>query len=127
MKMVVISLMILVVLIGVWAWFHFTYIDPVTSYFWENLLILSDKVSLSDWESAEFDMEAYAIKWQDIREYWVYFINQEDIDNIDFSIKKSEMYIKNRNKSNAQAELEHLRLLFNVIEENECLSLDNIF
>lgn len=127
MRMVVISLIVLLVMIGVWIWFHFTSVEPITSYYWENVEVLLDVVVREDWETAERDIEFYREKWDGARKLWVYFINQDEIDNIDISMKRSLSYIKSKDKNKAQAELEHLRILFNIIKENECLALDNIF
>lgn len=127
MRMVVISLIVLLVMVGVWIWFHFTSVEPITSYYWENVELLLGVVDSEDWDTAERDMEFYRGKWDGERKLWVYFINQDEIDNIDISMKRSLSYIKNKDKNKAQAELEHLRILFNIIKENECLALDNIF
>lgn len=127
MRMVIISLMVLIVMIGVWVWFHFTSIEPVTSYYWENLPFLSQDIEEGKWEKAEGDYELYYGRWEEARGLWVYFINQDEIDNIDSSIKKLRTFIDNKDKNMAQAELEHLRVQFNIIKENECLALDNIF
>lgn len=127
MRMVVISLIVLIILIGVWIWFHFTKIEPNTQYYWDSLSDLSNKIDFQQWNAAEYDMINYSKKWESIRRYWVFFLNQDDIDNIDISIKRLGIYVKNNDKVKAQAELEHLKILFNIIKENECLSLDNIF
>ena len=37
MRMVVISLIILLIMIGIWAWFYYGSVDPVTTYYWDNL------------------------------------------------------------------------------------------
>jgi len=126
MRMVVISLMILLLMIGLWIWFHYTSVEPVTTYYWEKLIELSNSIYVDDWQKTEYDMRNYYKKWENTRNLWVYFINQNEIDDIDSSIRKLDSYIKNRDKNMAQAELEHLRVLFNVIKENECLSLENI-
>lgn len=127
MRMVVISLIIFLLLIGLWIWFHYTSVNPVTTYYWEKLIDLSTLIYVDDWQKAEYNMNEYFDKWENTRNLWVYFVNQSEIDEIDFSIRKLDSYIKNRDKNMAQAELEHLRVLFNVIKENECLSLENIF
>lgn len=127
MRMVIISLIVLIVMIGVWVWFHFTSVEPVTSYYWEKLPLLSQLIEEGNWEKAGDDYEHYYSRWEEARGLWVYFINQDEIDNIDSSIKKLEAFIKNKDENMAQAELEHLRIQFNIIKENECLALDNIF
>lgn len=126
MRMVIISLTILLVLIGIWVWFHFTSIEPTTTYFYESLPELTALIKVEAWEIADATISSYYDRWQEVRKLWIYFINQNDIDNIDSSILKLEVFIKNKDKTMAQAELEHLRILFNIIKENECLSLENI-
>lgn len=126
MKMVLISLIILLILVGIWIWFHFTSIEPTTTYYYEVLTELSNLIYTDQWNKAENDMLYYYENWEDVRNLWIYFINQNDIDNIDSSIGRLDSFIKNRDKIMAQAELEHLKVLFNVIKENECLSLENI-
>lgn len=127
MRMVIISLIFFLLFIGLWIWFHFTSVEPVTTYYWENLIDLSTLIYVDDWQKAEYNMNTYFEKWDNTRNLWVYFVNQSEIDEIDSSIRKLDSFIRNRDKNMAQAELEHLRVLFNVIKENECLSLENIF
>lgn len=126
MRMVLISLAILLVLVGIWIWFHFTKVEPYTTYFDESLVDLSHLILSEQWNNAASNMLDYNNRWKDIRNLWVYFINQNDIDNIDSSIKKLQVFINNKDKTMAQAELEHLRVLFTIILENECLSMENI-
>ncbi|MBP7278951.1 MAG: DUF4363 family protein [Sedimentibacter sp.] len=127
MKMVVISLIILLLMIGMWAWFYYGSVDPVTTYYWDSLIKLSDIVRKEDWERAKRDISIYTDKWYEVKKTWVFFINQEDLDNIDSSIRQLNIYIENEEKILAQAELEHLIVLFYVIDENECLTIENIF
>jgi len=127
MRMVVISFIIFVLVIFIWVWFHFTSVEVVTSYYWENLIDLSNFIYVDDWDKAENEMREYTERWEETRKLWIYFLNQKDINNIDASFKKLDVYIRNFDKTMAQAELEQLRMLFNVIKEQECLSLDNIF
>ncbi|HQK53696.1 MAG TPA: DUF4363 family protein [Sedimentibacter sp.] len=127
MKMVVISLIILLLMIGIWAWFYYGSVDPATTYYWDSLIKLSDIVRNEDWETAKRDISIYTDKWYEVKKTWVFFINQEDLDNIDSSIRQLNIYIENEEKILAQAELEHLIVLFYVIDENECLTIENIF
>lgn len=127
MRMMVISFIVILIIIFIWFWFHFSSIEVVTSYFLENLIDMSNTIDANDWDKARTDMITYSKKWEESKIPWIYFLNQKDIDNIDTSFAKLEIYIKNVNKTMAQAELEQLRSYFNVIKENECLTLDNIF
>ena len=88
MRMVVISLIILIILIGVWIWFHFTSVEPVTTYYWENLILLSETIGEENWKNAEDTMKYYSEDWKKTRGLWVYFINQNEIDNIEISMER---------------------------------------
>jgi len=114
-------------MIGIWAWFYYGSVDPATTYYWDSLIKLSDIVRNEDWERAKRDISIYTDKWYEVKKTWVFFINQEDLDNIDSSIRQLNIYIENEEKILAQAELEHLIVLFYVIDENECLTIENIF
>ena len=127
MRMVVISLIILLLMMGIWAWFYYGSVNPVTTYYWDNLEYLSSIVKNEDWETAKKDISIYADKWHEVKKTWVFFLNQRDLDNIDSSIRQLNIYIENEEKILAQAELEHLVVLFYVIDENESLILENIF
>lgn len=126
MRMVIISLLVLLVLVGIWIWFHFTSVEPTTTYYYEVLTELSNLIYTDQWNKVETNMLYHYDNWKDVRNLWIYFINQNDIDNIDISMRKLDSFIKNRDKTMAQAELEHLRVLFIIIKENECLSMENI-
>ena len=127
MRMVVISFIILLLMIGIWAWFYYTSIGPVTTFYWDKLTELTDVVRNEDWERAERDLAEYTDKWYETKKVWVFFVNQRDLDNIDSSIRQLGVYIENKEKVLAQAELEHLIVLFYIIDENECLTIENIF
>lgn len=127
MRMVVISLIILMIMIGIWAWFYYGSVGPVTSFYRDNLPVLSDLVKDENWDRAMKDIKEYTDKWYEVKKLWMYFINQKDLDNIDSSLEQLNIYIENKEKILAQAELEHLIVLFRIIDENECLSLENIF
>lgn len=127
MRMVVISLIILLLMMGIWAWFYYGSVNPVTTYYWDNLEYLSSIVKNEDWETAKKDISIYTDKWHEVKKTWVFFLNQRDLDNIDSSIRQLNIYIENEEKILAQAELEHLVVLFYVIDENESLTLENIF
>jgi len=127
MRMVVISLIILMIMISIWAWFYYCSVGPVTSFYRDNLPVLSDLVKDENWDRAMKDIKEYTDKWYEVKKLWMYFINQKDLDNIDSSLEQLNIYIENKEKILAQAELEHLIVLFRIIDENECLSLENIF
>lgn len=127
MKMLIISLIFLLMMIGVWIWYHFTSIEPMTDYYNENLKDLSKVVEKEQWEKADEDIQTYLDKWEDVKKIWVYFIDQKDLDNIESSMNKVNVYIKNKEKVYAQAELEHMMVLFGIIKDNECLVIQNVF
>ncbi len=127
MKMLIISLVFLILMIGIWIWYHFTSIEPMTSYYNEGLNDLLNVIEYEQWDKANEDIITYIDKWEEAKNIWIYFIDQKDLDNIESSMKKVNVYIRNKDKIHAQAELEHMMVLFNIIKENECLNIENIF
>jgi hypothetical protein len=127
MRMMVISFVVILILIFVWIWFHQSSIEVVTSYYLENLTELGNTINIDDWDKARIDIVKYCNKWEKSKIPWIYFLNQKDIDNIDVSFAKIDIYIENTNKTMAQAELEQLKGYFNAIKANECMTWDNIF
>lgn len=127
MKMLVISFIVFLIIISIWFMFHFPYIDDVINDYSERLVEISNNVYLEQWDAVEIDLSNFVEDWGKIRKMWTYYLNQKDIDNIDISIKKLHIYIINKNKIMAQAEVEQLKVLFKIILENECIALDNIF
>jgi hypothetical protein len=114
-------------MIGIWAWFYYGSVDPVTTYYWDNLTHLSDIVRNENWERAKAGISTYTDKWYEVKKVWILFLNQRDLDNIESSIRQLNIYIENEEKILAQAELEHLIVLFYIIDESESLTLENIF
>ncbi|WP_313341256.1 DUF4363 family protein [Sedimentibacter sp.] len=127
MKMLIISLIFLLLMIGIWIWYHFTSIEPMTDFYNESINDLLKIIENEQWEKADKDIRLYIDKWGEVKNIWTYFISQKNLDNIESSMKKTDVYIKNKDKIQAQAELEHMMILFNIIKENECLTISNIF
>ena len=127
MRMLIISLIFLLLMIGIWTWYNITSIEPVTEFYIESINDLLRNVENGQWERADEEILLYISKWDEIKNIWVYFIDQKDLDAIETSIKKANVYISHREKSHAQAELEHMSILFNGIKENERLMIHNIF
>ncbi|WP_179238921.1 DUF4363 family protein [Sedimentibacter hydroxybenzoicus] len=127
MRMLIISLIFLLLMIGIWMWYHFTSIEPMTKFYNESINDLLIDIENEQWDKADEAILLYMNKWEEVKNVWIYFIDQKDLDGIESSMKKINVYIKNRDKSYAQAELEHMMILFNSIKENECLTIQNIF
>lgn len=126
MRTLVLSLVILIIMLSL-AWLVlYKYIEPVTNYFSQSCDTLFESINIEDWEKAEKYMQKYYGEWEEGKKLWIYIINQRDIDGLESSFKKVGVFIANKDKSLAQAELEHLKILFTVIIENERLSLENI-
>jgi hypothetical protein len=125
--MLIISFIFLLAFIFLWWWFNSTSIEVMTSYFWDNLDNLSDKINNDNWNEAKRDMMTYSERWEETRKIWIYFLNQYDVNSIDSSIRVLNSYIINSDKSLSQGEIENLKVLFGIIKDSECLSLENIF
>lgn len=127
MKSVIISIICLLVIIIGWYVFYFYSIEDVTSYYWENLTMISLLISKNNWTLAEEKMFNYLEKWKNTRKLWIMLLNQHDIDQIDISIYRLNKFIKNKNIPLSLGEIEELKFKFKIINESECLTFENIF
>lgn len=127
MKMLINSLVFFAIMISLWVWFSFTQVEPVVKYYEEDLTKLSYLIEDNKWEDANSKTGEHLLYWEKVKKVWIFFVHQSDIEKIDASIKKLNVYIKNNNKVMAQAEIEELKVLINVVKANEDTAIDNIF
>lgn len=127
MKSIIIVLLCLILVIGIWAVLYYYSIAKVTAFFWDELEDLSLLVKKSEWDNVEKSMKDYTKKWEKTRVLWMMFLHQYDIDGINISIYKLEEYVYMRNIPLSLGEIEELKYRFRIVDESECLSLENIF
>lgn len=127
MRFVIISIICLTIIILSWGLFYFLSIEKTVLYYWDELEELSQIVGNENWLEANRRVEIYTEKWMKTRELWIFFLNQHVIDDIDISIYRLKKNIENNNVLFSQGEIEELRVKFNIVKENECLTWENIF
>lgn len=127
MKGVIISITCLIIIIIGWGVFYYFSIEDTVNYYWDELDKLAYVVEDEKWAEADSMMETYLEKWEQTRNLWIYFLNQDNVNQIDVSISRLKDYISNKNVILSQSEMEELKCKFNFVDENECLSWENIF
>ncbi|WP_425449575.1 DUF4363 family protein [Dethiothermospora halolimnae] len=80
----------------------------------------------NNWNDAKKEFDKVTDKWSDIRSSWSILLDHHEIDNIDLSMAKTNKYVSSKNPSLSLAEIEVLKKLFNIVKENEALTLTNI-
>lgn len=127
MKNSIISIICFLIILAVWFAFYQFSISNIYDYFEENLNKLSEYILDEDFESASSLIDTIINEWNEIEKIWVFFVHQEDIDNIITSINKVKISIEMKNRLYTLSEIEDLMYILRIVRGNESLSLENVF
>lgn len=127
MKSIIIVILCLLLIVAIWIVLYYYSISKVTSFYWDELENLSSMIKNDEWYEVNENINAYIKKWEKTRILWMHFLHQHEIDGINISIYKLEEYINTKNIPLSLGEIEELKYRFRIVDESECLSLENIF
>ncbi len=80
----------------------------------------------SDWKSAEKSFEQVRNKWSGISGTWAMLIDHQEIDNIEDTLSRMEMFISAKDTPSALAETSALKNYIMHIPSKEALNLKNL-
>lgn len=84
-------------------------------------------VGSENWAQADSQLTQMINSWSRVKGYWSALIDHQEIDNIDETLARLQMFIKSKDDSSALAEAAALRKYIVHIPERERPSLANIF
>ncbi|TCO68525.1 DUF4363 family protein [Marinisporobacter balticus] len=125
MKILIITLLSIVIVIGAW-FFLYENIENTCSKFINDLTHIGQNIQTLDWDSAYSELLKVNDHWQQTRKTWAALLPHHEIDNIDLTMAKASQYVKSKNVSLSLGEIETLKKLFNIVKENEALTLTNV-
>ncbi len=125
MRSLIISCIITLAIALGW-YFIYISVEDNTSEFIDNLSDLSKTIEDRQWESANSEFEDIKERWDNIKSSWIIILNHHEIDNIDLAMVKASQYIKSQNQELSLVEIKTLTTLFNIVKDNESLTLSNI-
>ena len=79
-----------------------------------------------DWEAADKKMEKLSDDWHKNKKIYAFFLSSDDINQTDYSIARSNYYIKCKDISNSTGELACIKEQLKFLHLNETISLENI-
>ena len=127
MRMLCISFAWLFIIILIWALLYYLSIEKAVDYFDVELKNIYVSAIGGELNEAQINISKILDKWKNTEKLWIYFIHQQDVDDISSSILKIDAYIKTDNISMILSEIEELKKLLRMVKGNESLTLENIF
>ena len=117
------SLLILIIM----AWFFiYSSIADITqelTYLVDNI---NENIEKNEWDIAMNNFLVIQKKWHEVRDTWTIFLDHHEIDNIDLAMARANKYIRVKDTALSLGEMEVLKKLFDIVKENEALTLTNV-
>ncbi|QHI71353.1 DUF4363 family protein [Aminipila terrae] len=126
MRSFLISLVCLFLLIGTWS----AYTNYSDEKIHEFINAIDEKILVEvedgNWKQATDNFEELKDSWHDYKKTACFFFSTDKINEADYSIARTEYYIKSKDDSNSSGELSCLKEQLKFLHENESLSLSNL-
>lgn len=122
-----ITIAVIILLLGAGGFWHSHYISQTAQHLTDKLSQVDEQLRLERWEAAIAEMEQLKQEWLETRQWWSVLLKHQEMDELEISLKQSEVYINAKNLTLSTAELSALRLLIDHISDTEILSFQNIF
>lgn len=127
MKDLIVSAVIMALLIGSWFVFDGYSEDKLadfSSYIKDELI---PAVEDEKWDESVSMVNDLSNHWHDYRKKALFFLDTEEINEIDFCLAKAEKYIEARDVSNSSGELNSLAEQLIFMYEKQDINAANIF
>lgn len=126
MRSFFISLFCLLLLIGTWSAYT-NYSDKEIHKFInsidDSILI---EVQDGNWEQATDNFKKLKDSWHNYKKTACFFFSTDKINEADYSIARTEYYIKSKDESNSSGELSCLKEQLKFLHANESISFANL-
>lgn len=117
---------LLLFLVG-FGWVVYIFLENSANDFLASAQEVLPPLKQEEWEKAGELFAQTEKNWLKISKYWPMLINHQEMDRIEESIAKLKGYLENKDKTEAQAELQVLIHYIRHIPKKEALNLQNIF
>lgn len=126
MRSLYIATGIIVIIVVGWL-VVYNVIDSQTSELIEMMNLAIERAEEEAWQASSEQFSQAMEKWEEVRGFWTVLLDHHEVDNIDLAMERANKYIDTENKSMALVEMQVLKKLFEIVKENESLTLTNIF
>ena len=93
----------------------------------QSIDAVETSIGSGKWDQADKQLTQMINSWSGVKGYWSALIDHQEIDNIDETLSRLQMFIKGKENASALAEAAALRKFIVHIPEKEMPSLANIF
>ena len=125
--LVPLSLIILLVLLVGAGWGSNRFLEQGS----DSLVVIAEDLQTEiygqEWNKAQITFAEIKKSWQQMSKYWPMLVHHQEMDRIEESLTKLEVYLLYQEPSDAQAELRTLVKLIQHIPKKETLNLKNLF
>lgn len=101
-------------------------LDKTSTDLQKNIEEVETSTSSGNWTSAEQNLKQIRDKWSKVSATWSMLIDHQEIDNIEFTLSRTEKFIEARDEASALAENSALMNYVRHIPLKESLNLKNI-
>ncbi len=126
MRTLITSILSLVILISAWAFFFYDSQDTIKSMIADCGSDIMSEIESEKWENANSSIAVQYDKWKQYRKKALFFLNSEDINDIDCTFARTAFYIKSQDVSNSTGELYALITQLDFLIEKERITPQNI-
>lgn len=127
MKELLISAAVIIILISGWLIFENYSHDKLQTFAAEIEEKLLSAIESEEWDRSDVMICKLSYDWHEYRKKALLFLNTAEINEIDYSIAKSEKYIELADKASSAAELNSAAERLNFMREKEKITFANIF
>lgn len=127
MRNFIISALCLGILIGGWSIFAVYSNDKINDLQIQLTGGVIAAVEDGRWKDADASFSYFSKDWNQYRKSAAFFLNTQELNEVDCTIEKTAYYIKAFDLSNASGELASLNEQLFFLHYNETLSAENIF
>jgi hypothetical protein len=93
----------------------------------QSLDTVETSVGSNNWTQADTQLTQMISSWSGVKGFWSALIDHQEIDNIDETLARLQMFIKGKDNASALAEAAALKKFIIHIPEKEKPSMENIF
>ncbi len=127
MKHLLISLSIVLIMISSWVCFDIYSVQEINKINNNINVKLISSIENEQWDTSLNLMKESHEMWLDYRKIAMMFLENDSIREIDMAMSKVTEYIKAEDVSNSSGELSYISQLLSAIDQQERLTMANIF
>ena len=126
MKDLIVSTISVALLIGAWFMFYSYSENQINKFTYEIESVIIPLVEEELWDDSNLHIDTLVNQWNRYRTFCLLFLDNDTVNEIDYSMARSVEYIQAKDVSNSSGELSSISRRLRFIVSNEEVSIVNI-